>query len=140
MYTAGFGALGLGKDRTESLQPQKILSNATSISTGLEQASAVVQDPGTKEVKLMVWGLNSASGRLGIGGRKPWPSYMLASRFTLDDVEHRIWEPSSVQGLKGNWTGTGQQGAGVVAVAHGREVMWVLVEDGKDEIGRWAGR
>ncbi|UZJ57353.1 hypothetical protein CBS101457_006673 [Exobasidium rhododendri] len=140
VYTAGFGALGRGEKKIESLELKKVLSNATSISTGLEQASAVVQDPQTKETSLLVWGLNTPAGRLGIGGRKPWPSYMIASRFTPDDIEQRVWEPSATSGWKQSWAGKGQRGAGVKEVAHGRDVMWVLVEDGKDEVGRWAGR
>jgi hypothetical protein len=88
----------------------------------------------------MVWGLNTPAGRLGIGGRKPWPSFMIASRFTPDDIEHRIWEPSPASGWKESWAGVGQGDAGIKAVAHGRDVMWVLVEDGKEEVGRWAGR
>ena len=140
MYSAGFGALGQGKESLESLRPKKILSHAVQISAGLEQASAVLRHPETKEEILMVWGLDTPSGRLGIGGRKPYPSYMIASRFTPDDIEHRIWEPSPVSEWNGAWTGKGQAEAGVIAVAHGRDVMWVLVEDGKGEVGRWAGR
>lgn len=139
VYTAGYGAIGQGKDKIQSLDLQKVLSNAKSISTGLEQASAVVMDPSTRRESLMVWGLDTPAGRLGIGGSNPWPSYMIASRFTPNDREHRVWQPSSVKNWKSEWAGSGDQ-AGIKAVAHGRDVMWVLVEDGEDEVGRWAGR
>lgn len=140
VYTAGFGALGQGKNNLESHTLKKILTNATSISTGLEQASAVIRDAKTGTENVMVWGLDTPAGRLAIGGRKPWPSYMVASRFTAEDSEHRIWEPCPASHWKKEWTGKGQAEAGVKAVAHGRDVMWVLVEDGKDEVGRWLGR
>lgn len=140
VYTAGFGALGQGKDNLESHTLKKILSGATSISTGLEQASAVIRDAKTGAENIMVWGLDTPAGRLAIGGRKPWPSYMVASRFTAEDSEHRIWQPCPVSHWNTEWTGKGQPEAGVKEVAHGRDVMWVLVEDGKDEVGRWAGR
>lgn len=141
VYTAGFGALGQGKDKVQSLLPTKILANATSISAGLEQASAVIRDPSTRAEHIMVWGLNTSAGRLGIGMRKPWPSFMVASRFTPQETdEERIWEPCPVSNWRKEWTGKGSPGAGVRAVAHGRDVMWVLVEDGKDEVGRWAGK
>lgn len=140
VYTAGFGALGQGKDNLESHVLKRILSNATSISTGLEQASVVIRDAETGTEEIMVWGLDTPAGRLAIGGRKPWPSYMVASRFTAEDSEHRIWQPCPVSHWNKEWTGKGQAEAGVKAMAHGRDVMWVLVEDGKGEVGRWAGR
>ena len=140
VYTAGFGALGQGKKSLESYQLKKVLSNATAISTGLEQVSVVMQDPRTGREELFVWGLDSPAGRLAIGGRRPWPSYMIASRFTADDIEHRVWQPCPVAGWNSSWAGSGESASGIRAVAHGRDVMWVLVEDGKDEVGRWAAK
>jgi hypothetical protein len=101
----------------------------------------VIRDPQSGSEHLMVWGIDSPAGRLGIGTRKPWPSFMQASRFTPQDVgQQHIWEPCVVGGWRKEWTGRGQPGAGVIAVAHGRDVIWVLVEDGEDEMGRWLGR
>lgn len=101
----------------------------------------MIQDTETGAEQIVVWGIDTPAGKLGIGTRKPWPSFMVASRFTPQETgELRVWEPCPVSNLRREWSGKGQPGAGIRAVAHGREVMWVLVEDGKDEMGRWAGR
>lgn len=136
MYSAGYGAIGQGKEHLLSLKPRKILSGASMISTGIEQASAVLHDSQGSRTKLAVWGLDSAAGRLAIGTRKPYPSYMLASRFTPEEIELRTYQPVLANSLKDEWIG-GQDGSGVLKVVHGREAMFVLVEDGRDEIGRW---
>lgn len=143
MYTAGFGALGQGKDRLLSHKPRKILQGASRINTGLEQASAVLHgksetEGGGRRSELAVWGLDSASGRLGLGTRNPYPSYMLASRFTPDEIEKRIYQPGLAKGLRQEWVSPKlSKDQGILDVAHGRDVTFVLVEDGKDEIGRW---
>lgn len=143
VYTAGFGALGQGKDRLLSHKPQKILQGASRISTGLEQASAVLHGEAEKDgegrrTELAVWGLDSGAGRLGLGTRSPYPSYMLASRFTPDEIEKRIYQPGLAKGLRKEWISSKQSKyEGILDVVHGREVTFVLVEDGKDEIGRW---
>jgi len=139
VYTAGFGALGQGKDRLLSHKPIKILQGASRISTGLEQASAVLHgEKNGSRTELAVWGLDSASGRLGLGTRKPYPSYMLASRFTPDEIEKRIYQPGLAKGLRQEWISPNRSiGQGILDVVHGREVTFVLVEDGKDEVGRW---
>lgn len=141
MYTAGYGALGQGKDRLLSHKPCKILEGASRISTGLEQASAVLHGK-EGQTELAVWGLDSASGRLGLGVRNPYPSYMLASRFTPDEIEKRIYQPGLAKGLRQDWIGSAQSNCqtGILGVVHGREVTFVLVEDGKEEIGRWLPR
>ena len=133
VYTAGFGALGQGKEQLQSHRPVRILSQATRISAGLEQASAIVAG---SSPSLFVWGLDSSAGRLSLGQRKPWPSYMIASRFTPDDIERRVYEPVEVTGLRKDWIGKGS----ILDVAHGRDAMFVLVEDGVEEVGRWASK
>lgn len=142
VYTAGYGALGQGKDNLLSHMPRKIISGATGISAGLEQASAVLhgeQDKvGKRRIGLAVWGLDSTAGRLGLGTRKPYPSYMVASRFTPRDVELRIYQPALVKGLQREWTGAGDtRDGGILDVVHAREATFVLVEDGVDDVGRW---
>lgn len=118
------------------MRPVHILSDAISISTGLEQASAVIRT-GDGQTSLFVWGLDSAAGRLSLGQRKPWPSYMIASRFTPDEPECRVYEPVRVAALRQEWIK--QQGS-ILDVVHGRDAMFVLVEDGVEEVGRWASK
>lgn len=173
MYTAGFGALGQGKDRVNSESPRQILAGASLIHTGLEHASAVMHglQGGRSETQLALWGLDTGAGRLGLGARKPYPSYMIASRFTLPDIDLRIYQPALASGIKASWLGPqGEAGGtrdarevrrrkmndasdmdlsasttfpanvGIIDVAHGRDAVFVLVEDGTDEVGRWDAR
>lgn len=103
-----------------------------SIGAGLEYAAALTADG-----RLFVWGLDSTHGRLGIGPRNPYPSYMIASRFTpdFDEPELRVYEPVETKGVRSEWAGQGE-----AKIVCGRDAMWVLLEDGKGEVGRWAGR
>lgn len=158
VFTAGFGALGQGKDNLQSDRPRKILAGASRIHAGLEQASAVVHGTAGagNRTHLAVWGLNSGTGRLGLGTRKPYPSYMIASRFTADDIEMRVYQPVLVQGLQSEWLGRpngmqagraplcrlhdSEHASGIVDVVHGRDAMFVLVEDGVQEKGRWQAK
>lgn len=157
VYTAGFGALGQGKDRLLSHRPQKILQNASRIFSGLEQAAAIVHEPRSRKntrAELVVWGLDSPSGRLAVGSRKPYPSFMVASRFSSPELELRVMRPQVVSGLRDEWVGSSSeqptsQGSGfnhpnefqtqhgIVDVSLGRDVTFILVEDGTEETGRW---
>lgn len=137
VYTAGYGAIGQGKEHLLSLKPRKILTGAGQISVGLEQASAVLHsEKADTHSQVAVWGLDSAAGRLGLGRRKPYPSYMLASRFTPDEVDLRIYQPILATGLKDEWIGN-RHNSRILQVVHGREATFVLLEDGKEEVGRW---
>lgn len=115
----------------------------THVYSGLEYACAVSSD-----ARLFIWGLNSRSGRLGLGDRDtrpPYPSYMQAkaSRLSLPDLpDLRVSEAVEVPGIRRAWVGGGREmaEAGIRKVACGADAVWVLVEDGAAEVGRWAGK
>ncbi|KAM0788346.1 hypothetical protein ACM66B_001487 [Microbotryomycetes sp. NB124-2] len=67
VFSAGYGALGLGQDTLSSDKAQRIprLSGITRIRAGWGMAAAV-QDDGN-ESRLFTWGLNNVHGRLGVG-------------------------------------------------------------------------
>lgn len=134
VFACGYGAIGQGSKTlsTTSLLPLKLPlePNETIISvfSGLENSAA-----STSNGRIFVWGLDSNSGRLGLGSRNPYPSFILASRFSENDVELRIFEPVEIKLEHENQKGQLE----ILKVALGRDAMWILVEDGEEEVGRW---
>jgi alpha-tubulin suppressor-like RCC1 family protein len=135
VFSCGFGALGLGAERLSSATLQQIPALAheriVTLGAGLEYCAAL-----SASGRLYSWGLNSPSGRLGLGPPLPRPSFALASRFTPDAVELRTYEPLEAQGMRRAWSRVPQH----AHIVCGRDALWVLVEDGQEEVGRWAAR
>lgn len=131
VFTCGYGAIGQGSSNLSTLnltplklplQPKEIVS---SIFSGLEYAVVA-----TNSGRLFCWGLDSAAGRLGLGSKSPYPSFILASRFTQNEIELRVYEPVEIKFPK-------KEQVEILKVALGRDAMWVLVEDGREEVWRW---
>lgn len=62
VYTCGYGALGLGKDKIQTLESTQVkgLSNVAKVFAATDYAAAI-----TTSGELYTWGLNGPSCRLG---------------------------------------------------------------------------
>ncbi|KAK4702873.1 hypothetical protein P7C70_g3350, partial [Phenoliferia sp. Uapishka_3] len=109
VYSAGFGALGLGSEVLESHAVQRIpsLEGISRIRAGWGWAVAV-RDKGPAST-IYTWGVNNAAGRLGVGRtRKGGPAMHVFEPVQLElplreldmhaeDGESRIWELGEVE-------------------------------------------
>ena len=152
IWTMGYGAIAQGVDKVQTLAPLQVQSlQASNLSNGLDYVAAVGQDG-----KLRTWGLDTISGRLGLDppSRKPWPSFMIASRFT-PDASHTLddrTESTSPSGQPTSGSGRGMlrhylpadvhakrglQGVEIIDLACSGDTLWVLTEDGEEPKGIW---
>ncbi|KDN48858.1 RCC1/BLIP-II [Tilletiaria anomala UBC 951] len=152
LFTVGYGPIGQGKDTIQALNPTPLpLPSVRFVASGLEYAAAV-----TEEGKLLAWGLDTMASRLAIDppSRKPWPSFMRASRFTPDFSRSIDGDPADSPAFDATQSG-GLQGMlrvykpthvhakvklenwDITDVACSGETLWVLAEDGKEPMGVW---
>lgn len=111
MYVAGFGALGLGKDKLETLSPTLLPAIPTDKRVkrifAAHGAVAIVCSPAAANEgdEVLVFGLNTAAGRLGTG------------------TAENAYEPTVID------LPTWKEGqAEVLDVGIGRETVYVLTE------------
>ncbi|GAA5928361.1 hypothetical protein JCM10213_005716 [Rhodosporidiobolus nylandii] len=142
VYSAGYGALGLGKDAVRSLKARRIDAlegeGVSRIRAGWGYAAAV-RDAGSHSA-LWTWGLNNVHGRLGVGALSSTASSASSPASSSDRFASRrssptlqlpthVYEPQRVElplqelGLR---LGKGEWGLGEVEL--GEEAMWVGVE------------
>ncbi|BGP38417.1 hypothetical protein JCM10450v2_002362 [Rhodotorula kratochvilovae] len=136
VYSAGFGALGLGQGTLSAATPQRVEqlegAGVARVRAGWGYAAAV-RDQGA-ESTLWTWGLNSLHGRLGVGALAPSPSSPTATDAgTPPAVERHVYEPREVRlpvrelGLD---EGGGRWKLGEVEC--GMESLWVEVRAEED--------
>ncbi len=161
LFTLGFGAIGQGPKQIHNLVPTPVLQ-AEDVAAGLEYVAA-----STAEQGVSTWGLDTMAGRLALDppSRKPWPSYMIASRFTPDSGRSQessdAGEPASAGDNNGSSSSSSNSGSAsqrgmlrhylpekvharrsfaaheVEAMACSGETLWVLTEDGEEPQGIW---
>ncbi|GAA6027647.1 hypothetical protein JCM8097_007963 [Rhodosporidiobolus ruineniae] len=154
VYSAGFGALGLGKAAgLQAVKPRVIEAlegeGVSRIRAGWGYAAAV-RDAGTDSA-LWTWGLNNRHGRLGVGTLSPSspscsssssysssaPSPPPSSRFSpsaraevLPSVPMHVYEPTRVALPVGRLGLEEEGGWRLGGVELGEDAMWVVVEVG----------
>ncbi|GAA5885643.1 hypothetical protein JCM6882_007509 [Rhodosporidiobolus microsporus] len=104
VYSAGFGALGLGRETLSTLKMRVVEAlegaGVTRIRAGWGYAAAA-RDAGTDSA-LWTWGLNSPHGRLGLGSLPPSPSSSSSAASTrfdpsaLPSVARHVYTPTRV--------------------------------------------
>ncbi|KAK4051884.1 hypothetical protein OIV83_002589 [Microbotryomycetes sp. JL201] len=130
VYSAGFGALGQGKDVLSLEKATKIsgLERITRIRAGWGMAAAV-QDNGN-ESRLFTWGLNNVHGRLGVGSlshRRPG-----ASEPGQLAVPMHIHEPREVElPLRELGLAAGQGDWHIGEIELGEQSFWVELRKGE---------
>ncbi|GAA5830750.1 hypothetical protein JCM11251_001062 [Rhodosporidiobolus azoricus] len=103
VYSAGYGALGLGSEAVNSIKPRMIEAleeaGVNRIRAGWGYAAAV-RDAGPSSA-LWTWGLNSPHGRLGTGSLPPSPSSSSASTSfdpsALPSLAQHVYSPTRVE-------------------------------------------
>ena len=156
LFTVGYGGTGQGGEELQlsDLRRLESLSLVERIEAGLEYSGAV-----DEHGILHTWGLDTMAGRLGLDppSRKPWPSFMIASRFTPD--ASRVLSSGEGGGdgkvkqqqdqLKAQRSMLCHRTPAIVQSAHSLgaqrithlacsgDSMWVLTEDGESPVGVW---
>ncbi|KAL8286415.1 hypothetical protein RQP46_004432 [Phenoliferia psychrophenolica] len=123
VYSAGFGALGLGAETLESAAVQRIpsLEGITRIRAGFGWAAAI-RDAGSSSA-IFTWGLNNQAGRLGVGAKPGGGPLMHVHSPTAVALPMR---ELGLEGEDARWE--------LGEVECGQDALWAsLVEDIEDE-------
>ncbi|EGU12704.1 putative Uvb-resistance protein uvr8 [Rhodotorula toruloides ATCC 204091] len=131
VYSAGYGALGLGKDTLQLQKPQRIDSlegaGIDRIRAAWGYAAAVREDSSA----LFTWGLNTVHGRLGLGALPHSSSSGPPNPHAPPAVPMHVYEPQEVKlplrelGLDGTVGGRESVRWKLGEVELGMEGMWV---------------
>ncbi|GAA6000427.1 hypothetical protein JCM10207_008007 [Rhodosporidiobolus poonsookiae] len=143
VYSAGYGALGLGRDTLSTARPRVVEAlegwGVSRIRAGWGYAAAV-RDAGS-ESALFSWGLNTPHGRLGLGALPPSSSSPTPSSSSspsprrhsdpLPPVPPHVYTPTEVDLEPALRALDVQEGGrwGVGEVELGGEGMWVTVDE-----------
>ncbi|GAA5998340.1 RCC1 domain-containing protein [Rhodotorula paludigena] len=135
VYSAGYGALGLGMDVLQARKPQRIEEledeGISRIRAGWGYAAAV-RDAATDSA-LFLWGLNTLHGRLGLGALPPSRQstsdpYAPPAVPTHVHTPQRVHLPLRELGLDGSVAGRENATWALGEVELGSEAMWVALE------------
>ncbi|BGP06475.1 hypothetical protein JCM10049v2_002297 [Rhodotorula toruloides] len=134
VYSAGYGALGLGKDKLQSQKPQRIDSLRGARINRIKAAwgyAAAVRDAEDSSA-LFTWGLNTVHGRLGLGALPHSSSSGPPNPHAPPAVPMHVYEPQEVK--------LPLRELGLDGTVGGREsVRWTLGEVELGTEGMWVG-